>query len=131
MPTTADPPLNPFILKLQQLGLPKCASVCTHAPPGTLTLPTLSQKPCAQRVGTSSSWISILLPLKSESSYRQILCSRLSCREVKPLVVNWLYSFLDRKFIRNYFDNYGRDYKNPDGSRFSNVKICCFSLSRI
>lgn len=55
--------------------------VSTHAPPGTLTLPTLSQKPCAQRVGTSSSWISILLPLKSESSYRQILCSMLSCRE--------------------------------------------------
>lgn len=54
--------------------------VCTHAPPGTLTLPTWSLKPCAHSVGTSSSWISILLPLKSESSYRQTLCSRLSCR---------------------------------------------------
>lgn len=63
-------------LPFGRLGFPPC----THAPPGTLTLPTRSQKPCAQRVGTSSSWISILLPLKSESSYRQILCSRLSCR---------------------------------------------------
>lgn len=56
-------------------------NVCTHDPPGTLTLPTLSQKPCAHRVGTSSSWISILLPLKSECSNRQILCSMLSCNE--------------------------------------------------
>lgn len=68
------------ILLICVLFWERVLNVSTHAPPGTLTLPTLSQKPCAQSVGTSSSWISILLPLKSESSYRQILCSMLSCR---------------------------------------------------
>lgn len=46
----------------------------THVPQLTMMLPTLSVKPWENRLGTSSSTISILRPLNSPISCRQILC---------------------------------------------------------
>lgn len=46
----------------------------THVPQLTMMLPTLSVKPWENRLGTSSSMISILRPLNSSTSYRHILC---------------------------------------------------------
>lgn len=58
-----------FSVSLQDMNIR-----ATHVPQLTMMLPTLSVKPWEKRLGTSSSTISILRPLNSPTSNRQILC---------------------------------------------------------
>jgi len=51
----------------------------TYVPQLTMMLPTRSVKPKVYILGTSSSIISILRPLNSPTSNRQILCFSGSC----------------------------------------------------